>query len=86
MWARIGGSRGELGREVGKEPANIDGLAEHARQSLDLGGVFVGDHGHLVAPVEDGPSPKPFSSWMRAISAVNSSTLRSGRRVDRSSV
>ena len=32
-------------------------LAEHVSQSLDLGGVLVGDDGHVVAPVEDVAMP-----------------------------
>jgi hypothetical protein len=32
-------------------------LAEDVSQALDLGGVLVGDDGHLIPPVEDGTSP-----------------------------
>jgi hypothetical protein len=31
-------------------------LREDVLKSLDLGGVFVGDHGHLVTAVKDGPN------------------------------
>jgi hypothetical protein len=35
----------------------LHGLREDVSKSLDLGGVFLGDHGHLVPPVKDGPAP-----------------------------
>src|SRR5947209_9625615 len=35
----------------------LDRLREHVLEALDLGGLFAGDHGHLVAALEDGAAP-----------------------------
>ena len=35
----------------------LDRLREHVRKSFDLSPVFVGDHGHLVAALEDRSAP-----------------------------
>jgi hypothetical protein len=32
-------------------------MAEQVPEAFDLGFLFVGDDGHLIAPLEDGPSP-----------------------------
>jgi len=35
----------------------LNGLAEDVTKTLNLRGVLVGDHGHLVAAVKDGTAP-----------------------------
>ena len=35
----------------------LDRLREHIAEAFDLGGLFIRDHGHLVAAIEDGPAP-----------------------------
>ena len=39
------------------DKAFLHGLREHIRKALDLSPVFVGDHGHLVAALEDRSAP-----------------------------